>query len=309
MTIEGTAATATRFTVRVDGAELAVYDHGQPDPTGPDAPTLVLVHGWPDTHRLWDSVVPLLADSFRGVAYDTRGHGASTDQGTVAEMRLEQLADDFMAVADAVAGPNPVHVLGHDWGSVQVWEAVCEPGAHERIASFTSISGPSLDHMGMWMRNAALTPKRLWPLATQLASGAYTLFFMAGILPRVFFRIFGRRWIWLLSLRIVERIPRSEAHLADTLRRDMTRGLRIYRANVLQRVFRPAERYTRVPIQLLVTTRDPAIRPASFADIDRWASSVSRTDVRSGHWLPMRKPALVAAATTQFIERIDHVRA
>ena len=82
-----------------------------------------------------------------------------------------------------------------------------------------------------------------------------------------------------------------------------------HRTNVLQRVFRPAERYTRVPIQLLVTTRDPAIRPASFADIDRWASSVSRTDVRSGHWLPMRKPALVAAATTQFIERIDHVRA
>ncbi|WP_072805065.1 alpha/beta fold hydrolase [Rhodococcoides yunnanense] len=290
--------------VSVDGAELAVFEQGNPD-----GPILVLVHGWPDTHHLWDGVLPLLAPNFRIITYDTRGHGESTGRGTTSEMKLEQLASDFMAVVDAVAGSTPVHVLAHDWGSVQVWEAICEPGAETRITSFTSISGPSLDHMGMWMRRAPRTPKGVWQLVTQLLSGAYTLFFMAGPLPRLFFRVFGRRWIWALSLRIVERVDKRNLHFAPTLRQDMIGGLRIYRANIVQKVFRPQERYTDVPVHLLVTRRDPAIRPASFDGIERWAPVVSRTDVRSGHWLPLKDPHLVAAATTEFIGRIERVRA
>ncbi|SNT16751.1 alpha/beta fold hydrolase [Rhodococcoides kyotonense] len=286
--------------VYVDGAELAVYENGNRD-----GPTLVLVHGWPDTHHLWDGVVPRLVDRFRVISYDTRGHGQSTGTGTVAEMRLEQLADDFMAVVDAVAGSTPVHVLAHDWGSVQVWEAICEPGAEARIASFTSISGPSLDHLGTWMRRASTTPKGLWQMATQLTSGVYTLFFMSGVLPRVAFRVFGRRWTWSLALRVFERVPSKNIHLADTLQQDMIRGLRIYRANIPRKILRPDERYTHVPVQLLVPKRDPAIRRASFDGIERWVSRVSRTDVRSGHWLPLKNPDFVATATASFIERIS----
>lgn len=290
-------------TVHVDGADLRIFEQGNPE-----GPVLVLVHGWPDTHHLWDGVVPFLAAKFHIVTYDTRGHGESTALGTVEEMKLEQLASDFMAVVDTVAGSTPVHVLAHDWGSVQVWEAICEPGAEVRIASFTSISGPSLDHMGKWMRGALRTPKGLWQLFTQLVSGAYTLFFMAGALPRVVFRVFGRRWIWSTALRVIERIDKRNLNLAPTLRSDMVGGLRIYRANVLRKVFRPEERFTHVPVHLLVTIRDPAIRPASFDGIERWASRVSRTGVRSGHWLPLKNPALVAAETTTFIERISRER-
>lgn len=287
-------------TVSVDGADLSVYEQGNPD-----GPVLVLVHGWPDSHHLWDGVLPLLTEKFRVITYDTRGHGTSTGVGSVAEMKLDQLAADFMAVVDATAGSTPVHVLAHDWGSVQVWEAICEPGADTRIRSFTSISGPSLDHMGMWLQNPKLTPKGLWQLLTQLVSGAYTLFFMAGPLPRMFFKVFGRRWIWSLSLRIVERVDKRNLHFAPTLRQDMVGGLRIYRANVLQKVLRPQERYTHVPVHLLITRRDPAIRPASFDGIERWVSVVSRTDVRSGHWLPLKNPALVARETVAFVERIE----
>lgn len=287
-------------TVYVDGATLSVYEQGNPV-----GPILVLVHGWPDTHHLWDGVLPFLISTFRVVTYDTRGHGRSTGRGTVEEMKLEQLASDFMAVVDAVAGSTPVHVLAHDWGSVQVWEAICEPGAETRIASFTSISGPSLDHMGTWLQNPRLTPKGLWQWASQLVSGAYTLFFMSGPIPRVFFRVFGRKWIWSLLLRIVERVDKRNLHFASTFRQDMVSGLRIYRANVLQKVLRPQERYTHVPVHLLVNKRDPAIRPASFDGIERWASQVSRTDVRSGHWLPLKDPNLVARETIAFVERIE----
>lgn len=287
-------------TVEVAGAQLAVFEQGKLN-----GPMVILVHGWPDTHHLWDGVVPQLVDSFRVVTYDTRGHGRSTSRGTVEEMRIEQLADDFLAVVDSIRADRPIHVLAHDWGSVQVWDAVCRPGSDRVIASFTSISGPSLHHMGRWMQSrlAARTPKALWQWATQVVSGMYTLFFMSGVLSRTFFRVFGTRYLWSLFLRIVERIDRRDIHLAETLTDDMVSGLRIYRANIFRTVLFPHDRFTSVPTQLLIPTRDPAIRPASFSGIEQWAAEVDIHRVKSGHWLPLKDPELVASFASAFIDK------
>ncbi|MDX6204789.1 MAG: hypothetical protein QOF39_846, partial [Frankiales bacterium] len=56
----------SRTTVRSGGVDLAVFEGGNRQ-----GPTVVLVHGWPDTHHLWGGVVDLLADDFHVVAYDT----------------------------------------------------------------------------------------------------------------------------------------------------------------------------------------------------------------------------------------------
>ena len=83
----------------------------------PTGPTVVLVHGWPDSHVLWDGVVPLLADRFRIVRYDNRGVGKSSVPKPVSAYTMAGYADDFAAVIDAVVPGEPVHVLAHDWGS------------------------------------------------------------------------------------------------------------------------------------------------------------------------------------------------
>ena len=49
-----------RYVDSSDGVRIAVYEQGNPD-----GPTLVLVHGWPNSHVMWDGVVALLADRFR----------------------------------------------------------------------------------------------------------------------------------------------------------------------------------------------------------------------------------------------------
>ena len=67
----------------------------------PDGPTLVLVHGWPDSHVLWDGVVPLLADRFRIIRYDNRGVGKSSVPKPVSAYTMARFADDFAAVIDA----------------------------------------------------------------------------------------------------------------------------------------------------------------------------------------------------------------
>ena len=131
-----------RFVDSRDGVRIAVYEEGNPD-----GPTVVLVHGWPDSHVLWDGVVPLLAARFRVVRYDNRGVGGSTAPKAVSAYRMTHFADDFAAVIDALSPAEPVHVLAHDWGSVGTWEYLGRPDARDRVAAFTSVSGPSEHHL------------------------------------------------------------------------------------------------------------------------------------------------------------------
>ena len=144
-----------RFVESSDDVRIAVYEEGNPD-----GPTLVMAHGWPDSHVLWDGVVPLVADRFRIVRYDNRGVGKSSVPKPISAFTMARYADDFAAVIDAVAPGERVHVLAHDWGSAGVWEYLARAGASDRVASFTSLSGPSGDHMKRFVIGSLKRPYR-----------------------------------------------------------------------------------------------------------------------------------------------------
>src|SRR3954469_16013204 len=141
--------------VRGADVDLAVFERGDSGD-----PTVVLMHGYPDTHAVWDEVAELLADRFHVVTYDVRGAGASDHPKGSGNYTFELLMADLRAVLDAVSPGEPVHLVGHDWGSIQSWEAVCT--MPRRFASFTSMSGPCLDHVAYWMRRnvRSLSPRR-----------------------------------------------------------------------------------------------------------------------------------------------------
>ncbi|MGS2809756.1 SDR family oxidoreductase [Nocardia sp. MW-W600-9] len=300
MSVDTTQA-ANRRTVRNGEFDLAVFEYGDPV-----ADTVVLVHGWPDTHHLWDKVIPRLAQRFHVVAYDTRGHGESTRTQRTADFRLDELSRDFYSVIDAVSPDRPVHVLAHDWGSVQVWEAVCEPRAAERIASFTSVSGPNLDHLAAWVRDrlSRPTPRNIWQPVTQALSSAYTAFFMTPVLPRATFTAIGTEKVWQRAVALMNDTAPANVVLGPTFRRDMVDGLLIYRANIVQRMLSPRERRTEVPVQLIVAGRDVAVRPAGYDDSGKWTDRLWRRDVPAGHWMPFSHPELLATATTELIDAL-----
>jgi pimeloyl-ACP methyl ester carboxylesterase len=287
----------TRRTVRTGGLDLAVFEIGDPS-----RPTVLMVHGWPDTHQLWDGVARLLAADFHVVSYDTRGMGETGDPGTVDGFRLPELAEDLFAVADAVSPDAPVHVLGHDWGSVQGWEAVCDSRAEDRIASFTSISGPNIDHLGHWVRHNLATPSwsGLAAVLSQAVSSSYIAFFVSPLGAPLLRRI-ATRERWQRFLQRLEGLAPAPWHHGPTLEQDLVSGLRYYRANVLTGLGGPRERRTTVPVLQLVPTKDPAIRAASYAETPLWAEHVERRDVPHGHWLPLGRPDVVAEETARFI--------
>ncbi|WP_440712684.1 SDR family oxidoreductase [Gordonia sp. FQ] len=297
-----------RSTVSNDEVEIAVFELDSPGSGKAGRPTVILVHGWPDTHHLWDRVAPLLGDDLRVIAYDTRGYGESTRPEHVEAYALTHLADDLFDVIDAVSPGRPVHLLAHDWGSVQTWEAVTRPGAQQRIKSFTSVSGPNLDYLGEWARAnlAHPTPGNLARALSQVASSAYTGFFQLPVLPQLFFSAVGSEKLWTEFLHVIEGTPRENVSLGDTLKQDMVSGLRFYSANIRQKLAHPDPRPTDVPVLEVVNDRDIALRPAIYQYTHTHASKLWRKDSPTGHWLPYTKPGYVAATAREFIDLIEN---
>lgn len=267
-----------------------------------DRPVIVLVHGYPDNRHKWDDVAPLLAERFQVVAYDVRGAGQSFRPARTRDYRLERLTADFTAVIDAVSPHQPVHLVAHDWGSVQSWEFVSEPSLKGRIASYTSCSGPCLDHMGHWMREKASrpTPGNLLRLAVQLVKSWYVYLFHLPWIPELMWRhLTGPHWPklmrWLEGVRIEPRPTQSE---------DGAFGVNLYRANVLPCLLRPRERVAHAPVMVLVPLKDHFVSPALSENLHRWAPGYQRQELDAGHWVTVQQPERFASAVLGFLDRL-----
>ena len=298
----------TRFVQASDGTRLAVYEDG--DPAGP---TLVMVHGWPDSHVLWNSVVAKLG-RYRIVRYDVRGAGASDVPAAASAYTLGQLADDFEAVAMAVSPKDPVHVVAHDWGAATLWEYISRPQAGARVASYTSISGPDPGHLSRYLRDGLARPYRPKRFARALSQGlhfSYMVFFRTALAPvamRAFLAEAGRRFV------INAGLPSQHRHQGPTFVADAANGMKIYRANFPRALRNPSrdarrDRQVSVPVQLLVNTQDQFVRPYVYDDVyddtSRWATKLWRRDIRAGHWSPLSHPQVVAAAVAELVDHLE----
>ncbi|MEV4310640.1 SDR family oxidoreductase [Actinocrispum sp. NPDC049592] len=272
-------------TIRSGDVSLAVYSSGDTA-----KPTVLLVHGYPDNHTLWDGVVSSLSSRYHVVTYDVRGAGASSKPSAVADYRLELLADDLFAVIDAVGAP--VHVVAHDWGSIQAWEAVTDPRAEGRISSYTTISGPCLDHIGHWNRRRGIR-HRLKVLNQQLHSW-YIGFFHLPVLPSLAWRLGAGKVV-----ARVEGLPRAPRV------RDAVHGIKLYRANIFQRMRSPRERRTELPVQVIAPTGDKYVTPGLLEDLPVWAPNLWRRKVVGRHWVALTKPAVIARMVDEFVSHVD----
>jgi pimeloyl-ACP methyl ester carboxylesterase len=160
---------------------LAVTEHG---PRSASTHVLLL-HGYPDDHSLWDDVVASLPEDWHVVTYDARGTGGSSRPTHRRDYLVDDLVEDLVCVLDAtVPGGEGVHVVAHDWGSVIGWEAVAA-GAWdprlERVATYTSISGPPMDHLATltstWGGRLRMIP--------QLVHSIYAMIFLLPVVPEL----------------------------------------------------------------------------------------------------------------------------
>ncbi len=295
-------AGAEKHRVDAGGVRLAAVELGDRS-----APTVLLLHGYPDTKEVWEEVAQRLAERLHVIAYDMRGAGESSAPEGSAGYDLELLVDDCAAVLDALVPGRPVHLVGHDWGSISGWEMVTAARMRGRVRSFTSISGPSLDHSAHWMRRRLRrpTPGALAALAGQARRSWYIAAFQAPLLPELAWRtVVARRWASIL--RRTEQVPPSHRHPAPTLAADAVHGIGLYRRNMRRRMERPrTDAVAHAPVQLVVARRDHFVSPRLFDDLDRWAPVLRRRAIDAGHWLPLTHPAQLAGWIGEFVDEVE----
>ncbi len=293
-----------------DAVDLAVCVHEPREiptvgrPAGADVPTVLLVHGYPDTQTVWDPVVERLVPRHRVVTYDVRGAGRSTAPRRTAGYRVARLVDDLVAVLDAVDPAAGVHLVGHDWGSTALWDAVClerdDPRLHGRLASFCSISGPGLDHLAEFARTAR-RDGRAGLLRAQRRRSWYAAAFHLPVLPELAWTLLARPI--RTRLAAAERLS-DGGHWADTFGRDARRGLALYRANLRPRLRTPAgDGSTRLPVTLVVPRHDAFVTPALAGAAAAANPHLERVDVPAGHWVLRTHPDQVAAIVADTVRR------
>jgi pimeloyl-ACP methyl ester carboxylesterase len=253
--------------LELDGISLYVEDHG-------DGVPVLLLHGWPDSARLWRHQVPfLVANGFRVITPDMRGFGRSQRPADVAAYRLPTMVADVTAIMDRL-GLGRAHVVGHDWGAAVAWlTAMLSP---DRVRTLTAISVPHLQ--------AA-------PTLRQQEMAWYQLFFQFTDVAEA--TIQHDDWAWLRTF------SRGDGDLAQAIA-DLSRpgaltaSLNWYRANVAPRLPGPARALPPVlaPTLGIWSTGD------HYLDGERMANSASLVQgpwryeeiPGASHWVPLDAP-------------------
>jgi pimeloyl-ACP methyl ester carboxylesterase len=282
-----------------DGVALAVHAY-----TGIDKqrPTILAVHGYPDNHHVWDGFAANLADRYNFVAYDVRGAGESSTPADRSGYRLTQLVADIGAVIDSL-GVGEVHLLGHDWGSIQCWAAVTDDSVVGRIASFTSISGPHLNYAGKFLRSPR-TPRAVVDVAKQVLASSYIWFFLCPGAPELAVRTRASVKVFEAVERIGRPSTSSRRGAAYRSIDDYLNGLNLYRANMPGPILAPGRQLpqTTVPVQVLVASKDYFVSPA----MQRFTGSIpvgSRIiPIEGGHWVVNSHPDVVARLTGEWVD-------
>ncbi len=281
-----------------DGVRIATYQEGNPD-----GPPLVLAHGWPDSHVLWDGAVPRLAERFRIIRYDNRGAGASSVPKPVRAYAMERFADDFAAVVAELSPDEPVHVLAHDWGSVAIWEYLRRPGGRDRIASFTSVSGPSTDHYGGFIRSELARPYRPLRFARAVGLFARMTYWYPFSIP-VLTPLAMRRG---LARRMQNRdTPGGTRFRGETFDADAANSLKIYRAIAFRNPAKVrTDHYVTVPVQVVCGDHDPVVRAYGFREQAKWSPRLWHRNLKAGHWSPFSHPHALAQMVHELVDHLE----
>lgn len=147
--------TMTRVTL-ASGIELDVID------TGPrDAPVLMFLHGFPESHRTWRHQIAHLSGRFRCIAPDQRGYRGSSRPEGVENYTPDKLIGDVFQLADAL-GVGQFTILGHDWGGAIAW-GVALMGQGTRVTRAVIANAP----------HPLIFPRLLWTNPQQREASQY----------------------------------------------------------------------------------------------------------------------------------------
>jgi pimeloyl-ACP methyl ester carboxylesterase len=271
----------------------------------PANPPVILLHGFPESHRTWREVAPRLDQDFFVVMPDQRGFAGSDLPQDVDAYKTDILIDDIFALADAL-GIERFALVGHDWGGAIAWGAALRGDA--RLTRLAIVNAP----------HPVIFQKSLIEDADQRAASQYISAFRApGFETMVaakgfdwfFDTTFGRH-VDLSTISAVER----QQYIADWSQPGAFNAmLNWYRASKvvvpppgiavplpdwLLRAFPKVK----VPTLVIWGVKDAALLPAQLAGLEELVEDLAIERLPgAGHFAPWEAGELVAALLRPFL--------
>lgn len=139
-------------TIAVDGVDVQVEGSG--------AQTLLMLHGWPDTLRLWDGTVQALQDRYRCCRFTLPGFEAGSPRRRPTVGEMTQL---LHRIVDRVSPDAPVTLVLHDWGCIFGYQfAMRHPDRVQRIVGVDIGDVEALRHTLDRKKMAMVAGYQLW---------------------------------------------------------------------------------------------------------------------------------------------------
>ena len=271
-----------------------------------DAPPVILLHGFPESHRTWRGLVPLLQDKFRLVMPDQRGFGGSDRPQDVKDYGADILVDDIFALAEAL-GIGRFALVGHDWGGAISWPAALRNDP--RLTRLAVINAP---HPVIFQKSLIEDPDQR--AASQYITAFRTPGFAQAAEAMGWDKLFDKSFSGHVDFSIVSPEERAQYVTEWSVPDGFKAMLNWYRA--AQVVVPPpgvevpvpgwilnAFPKVRVPTLVIWGMKDKALLPIQLEGLDELVDDLTVARIPdAGHFVPWEKPEAVASVLKPFLE-------
>ncbi|MEN2786233.1 alpha/beta fold hydrolase [Sphingomonas qilianensis] len=261
----------------------------------PANPAIILLHGFPESHRTWRHIIPELARTHYVIAPDQRGYARSSKPAQVSDYTPDKIVADLIALADHYK-IDRFTLVGHDWGGAIAWmAALTRP---DRIARLIIVNAP----------HPYIFQKTLFDDPAQREASQYITKFRdtsldQGLIGAGLERFFGTTFAKVLTKTVA---GQDKAAYLDEWSQPgaMTAMLNWYRASqivvpgmdetperpaFLDAPFPPVTQ----PTLVIWGMQDKALLPSQLEGLDALVPDLTVVHVDAGHFVPWEAPEAV----------------
>lgn len=268
--------------IRTNGIALHTVIAG-----APDAPPVILLHGFPEFWYGWRNQITALADAgLRVIVPDQRGYNLSDKPERVNQYAIDELVRDMTGLMDAL-GYDRVKLVGHDWGAmVAWWTALRHPERLEKLAIL------NVPHPKVFAKTLNSKP-------IQMLRSTYAMFFQLPALPEALWGLGGYKF----AADMMPRTANAGSFSAEDMIKyreawrkpgAMTAMLNWYRAYVRVPPPPPTTARISVPTLMIWGAKDPFLdRSMAQPSIDLCDNGELVMVDDATHWVQHDQPTLV----------------
>ena len=276
-------------------------------------PVVLLLHGFPESHRTWREIAPMLERDFFLVMPDQRGFAGSDRPQEVEAYETDTLVDDVFALADALS-LGEFALVGHDWGGAIAWTAALRKDP--RVERLAIVNAP---HPIIFQKSLIEDPDQR--AASQYISAFRSRMFEKAAEAMGFEALFEKSFSRHVDLAIIPEAERRQYIAEWSQPGALTAMLNWYRASKVKvpppGVTLPLPQWIlgaflkiEIPTLVIWGMRDKALLPVQLDGLDRLVADLRIAKISdAGHFAPWEKGERVVEALRPFLDGRSEARA